>query len=151
MPQPKKIIGIDLRVRAVKVIEAEKGAKGFVPKKWGMAEIPSDLIDKHPEFENAKSEALKKLLRDNKINVRDANVVVGGSETIIRKYSLLDTPPAEIANTIKWKLAEEIPFPIEEAIFDFYPIGIEEKGKPQHFIAACISKKIYLELRQILK
>jgi len=151
MPSGRAILGIDLRVTSVKVAEIEKRENGFTLKNWGMTEIPYQLIDKHPQLEDAKADALRKLIETHKIASRDAVVVAGGSDTFVKLYTLAHLPKTEAAQAIQWKLAEETTYPIEEAIFDFYPIErsnvITEKVD---FVTACINRKTYNEAQYII-
>lgn len=151
MPGARSILGIDLRVTSVKVVEIEKKDSEFVLKNWGLTEVPFQLADKHPQLEDAKAEALRKLIQTSKIRARDAVVVVGGSDTFVKLFALSELPRAEAAQAIRWKLAEEIPYPIEEAIFDFYaiPRGEAFTEKVDYF-AACIPRKLYLETQYIV-
>ncbi|MFA5113065.1 MAG: pilus assembly protein PilM [Candidatus Margulisiibacteriota bacterium] len=151
MLSARSVLGIDLRITSVKLVEIDRKDQGFILKNWGMTEVPYQLIDKHPQLEDAKADALKKLLQTNKIKAREAVVVVGGSDTFVKLYTLADMPRSEAAQAIRWKLAEEIPYPIEEAIFDFYPVPRGEVFTEKiDYVAACTSRKNYLEALYIL-
>lgn len=140
MPGSKSILGVDLRVSSVKIVELENG----VLKNSGLTEVPCQLIDRHPELEDAKVEALRDLVQSNKITAREAVVVVGGSETFVKLIALSELPRAEAAQAIRWKLAEEISFPIEDALFDFYPVD------KTSYMAACIPRRLYQETLSVL-
>jgi type IV pilus assembly protein PilM len=116
-----------------------------------MTEVPYQLLDKHPQLEDSKADALRKLVQNAKMRSREAVAVVSGPETFIKLFTLSDLPPAEVADAIKWKFVEEIPFTAEEAIFDFYPL---EKGESFNekvdYVAACISRKLYRETQYVL-
>ncbi len=147
----KNLLGIDLRVTSVKVVEIEKKDSEFVLKNWGLTEVPYQLVDKHPQLEDAKAEALRKLIQTGKIRARDAVVVAGGPDTFVKLFALSELPRAEAAQAIRWKLAEEITYPIEEAIFDFYPIPRGEAfTEKMDYFAACIPRKLYLETLYIV-
>ena len=146
------MLGIDLRVSAVKVVEVEKlDEDNFTLKSWGMTEVPYQLIDKHPQLEDAKADALRKMLKTNKMRSREGVVVVGGNEVLVKLFTLADLPYDEIVQAIRWKFAEEIPYPIEDALIDFYPLpkgeAITEKVD---YVAACISRKVFLETQYVL-
>jgi len=149
----KPILGVDLRVNSVKVVEIEPGKEGLILKNWGLTEIPYNLIDKHPQKEDAQAETLRKLINTRKIKTRDAAVVIGGNDVFVRLFTLTEVTKTELAEVIKWKFAEEIPFPIEEALIDFYPLprsttGLSEK---KEYIAACINARLYRELEYIIR
>lgn len=153
MTATKTILGIDLRVNSVKVVEIEQGKDGIILKNWGLTEIPYDLVDKHPQKEDAQGEALRKLVQTRKIKTKDAAVVVGGSEVYVRLFTLAEVSQAELAEVIKWKFAEEIPFPVEEALFDFYPLprSTDALSEKKEYIAACINLRLYNEIEDIIR
>jgi type IV pilus assembly protein PilM len=146
------MLGVDLRVASIKVVEVErKDTTNYILKSWGMTEVPYQLIDKHPQLEDAKAEALRKLIATNKIRTREAIVVAGGPDTVVKLFSLAELPNSEAADAIKWKFAEDIPYPIEEAIFSFYPLPKGEVfTEKTDYFAACIHRKFYLEMEYIL-
>lgn len=147
----RSLLGIDLRVTSVKVVEIDWRDSGFSLNSWGMTELPYQLLDKHPELEDAKADSLKKLLQSNQLHSREAIVVVGGSDTFVKLFSLPKLPRAEASEALKWKLAEEIPFPIEEALFDFYPIPKEAEATGKvDYLTACVHRKLYLEAAHTL-
>ena len=88
MATVKPILGVDLRVNSVKVVEIESQKEGTILKNWGLTEIPDNLIDKHPQKEDAQVEALRKLINTRKIKTKDAAVVIGGSDVYVRLFTL---------------------------------------------------------------
>ncbi|MDD5382107.1 MAG: type IV pilus assembly protein PilM [Candidatus Margulisbacteria bacterium] len=153
MTAQRSVLGIDLRVTSVKVVEVEKGKDKPVIKNWGLAEIPYFLIDKHPQKEDAQAETLRKLIKSKKIETKEAVVVVGGSDVFIKIFTLAEISKAEVVEVIKWKFAEEIPFPVEDALVDFYPLtgaqhGVNEKVD---YVAACVHKNTFREIEQIIR
>lgn len=152
MPSSKSILGIDLRVTSVKVVEIEKGKDKPVLKNWVLTEIPYSLVDKHPQKEDAQAEALRKLIQTRKITTREAVVVVGGSDVHVKIFTLSKMIGAETAEAIKWKFAEEIPFPIEEAVIDFYSLPQQEaQSEKVDYVAACINISLYREIEYIIR
>jgi type IV pilus assembly protein PilM len=149
----KTFLGIDLRVNSVKVVEVEKGPQGEIIKNWGLTEIPYDLVDKHPQKEDAQAEALQKLLKTRKIKTKDAVVVVGGNDVYVKLFTLAEIAKTELAEVIKWKFAEEIPFPIEEGLIDFYtlPRAATTFSEKKEYLAACINQKLYREIEYIIR
>ena len=95
MPGSKSILGVDLRVTAVKVVEIEKEKGKPILKNWALTEVPYSLIDKHPQKEEAQAEALRKLIQTRKIKTREAAVVVGGSEAYVKIFTLSPMGRAE--------------------------------------------------------
>jgi len=150
MTSPRSILGIDLRVTAVKVVEFDSKKGAITLKNWGMTEIPFALASKHPQKEDAQADSLNKLINSRGIKANDAVVVVGGSEVFVKIYALSEVSESEITKIIKWKLAEEIPFPIEEALFDYYPLHTGGNARNE-YVAACINQKRYSEIDYIIR
>ena len=152
MPTTRAIVGVDLRVTSVKVVEIEKAEGTAILKNWGLTEVPYFLVDKHPQKEDAQAEALRKLIKTRSIKTKDAVVVVGGDDVVIKLFSLTEVSKAEVAEAIKWKFAEEIPFPIEEALIDYYPLtqGKEAETDKTDYLAACINKNYFTDLQYIV-
>jgi type IV pilus assembly protein PilM len=152
MPSSGSILGIDLRVTSVKVVEIEKGKERTVLKNWGMTEVPYSLVDKHPQKEDAQAQALRKLVQTRKIKTREASVVVGGGDVYVKIFTLSEMAGAETAEAIKWKFAEEIPFPVEEALIDFYSLPKREPlAETRDYVAACINLKTFREIEYIIR
>jgi type IV pilus assembly protein PilM len=153
MPSSGSILGIDLRVNSVKVVEIEQRKDGAVLRNWGLTEVPYSLVGKHPQKEDAQAEALRKLIQTRKIKTREAAVVVGESDVFVRLYTLAEISETEAAEVIKWKFAEEIPFPIEEALIDFYPLSKTgaAPGEKMDYVAACINGKLFQEIDYVIR
>src|SRR3989339_171354 len=152
MPWKRSALGIDLRVSSVKVVEVEITEQGPTVKNWGITEIPAELLNKHPEIENAKADALRKLLNTHNIRTTEAYVVAGGEVTAVKLVPMVGVGESEVAEAIKWKFAQDIPFPIEEAIVDFYPLPKEKTpaGEKTNYVSACLSTKTYHQYQHIL-
>ncbi len=145
------ILGVDLRVTSVKVVELDKRRDKPVLVNWALTEVPYSLVDKHPQKEDAQAEALAKLLQTRKIRTKDAVVVVGGSDVYVKIFTLSPMGRIEIAEAIKWKFAEELPFPIEEAVIDFYPLPQKTEAEKIDYVAACINISQYREIEYVIR
>src|SRR3989339_748609 len=111
MASAKTILGIDLRILSVKLVELEDGKV----INSAFASVPPNLLHQHPQLEDAKTDILIRMLQEHKIKTTEAVVVVGGSDTVVKLFTLSALPAPEVAEAIKYKLSEELPFPIEEA------------------------------------
>ena len=146
------ILGIDLRDTSVKLVEIEKKKDEALLKAWGMAEIPSALINKHPQKEEAQAEAILKIIQEYKIKASEAVVVVTGGDISVKLFTLSKVSKDEAANVIRWKFAEEVSFPMEEAIVDFYALPHQnEFSEKIDYIAACIPKRLYQEIAYVMR
>ena len=147
----RAMLGIDLRITSVKVVELEKTAANYVIKKWDAAEVPYAQFDQHPQFEDAKAGVLRQLIAKNKIKTKEAIVVTAGSDSVVKLFSLPAMPAAEAAEAIKWKFAEELQFPIEEALLSYYALPKTAASEKTDYLAACLNRRVYRETEYILK
>ncbi|MBI5399878.1 pilus assembly protein PilM [Candidatus Saganbacteria bacterium] len=153
MANIKTMLGIDLRVNSVKFVEIEFRPDGEVIKNWGLIEVPYELVDKHPEKEEAQADALRKLLQTRQIKTTDAAVVLGGSDVFIKLFTLAAVPKDELLESIKWKFSEEINFPPEDALIDYYllPRSLNAPSEKKEYLAACVNRRVYDDLERILR
>lgn len=144
MQKPKSILGIDLRVNSVKVVELESRPDGQYLVNWAAAAVPYNLIDKHPEKENAQAKLLSELIASKGFSAREAVVVLGGGEAAVKLFAMQEVSREELSAAIKWKFAEEVKYPIEDALVDFYQLDGHDH------LAACINRQTYNEINSVL-
>lgn len=143
------ILGIDLRVTSVKVVEIKRASKGFILNNWGMDEIPFELLDKHPDKESAQAKIIQRILAVNRIQTREAVILVGGPDVLVRQMSLPALSHGESREAIKWKMKDEIAYPLEEAVVDFIPLGKSAAGKAEiEYLSAAAHKET---IRRVLE
>lgn len=138
----KSILGIDLRICSVKVIEIIRQPNGYLLGSFGIEEIPYDLVDKHPEKEYAQARALQKILSLNHIKTREAVAVIGGKDVLVKRLAVAKLSKNEIAEAVKWKFKDDLAYPVEEAIIDFVPIGKSPKSNETYYLAVAANKKL---------
>lgn len=135
---PESILGIDLRVCSVKVVELKYSPQGYILTGWGMDEVSYDLAEKHPEREVAQAKALQNILSTNRIKTKEAVMVVGGGDVVVKRISMPALSHKEAYEAVKWKLKDEINFPLEAAVVSFVRTGKSPSSgsAEQEYIAA---------------
>lgn len=136
----KTVLGIDLRVCSVKVVELRKDPCGYSLLGFGMEEIPYELLDKHPDKEIAQINAIKKIISDKNFKSTQAFVVISGNDVLVKRLSMSSLSSEEIHQAIKWKIKDEFPFPIEEAVVEFQKIQNTADQKKSDFVVAATHK-----------
>lgn len=137
------ILGIDLRVRSVKVIEITKLGAEFSLTAWGMSEIPLDILEKHPEKELAQSHLLASILKEKQIKSKKCAVVAGGQDVYITQLEIPHLSKSETREAVKWKLQDELPFTLAEAVVDYF------KVKDSRVIAVAVKRSLIDQLAGI--
>ncbi|HCU23397.1 MAG TPA: hypothetical protein DF383_00125 [Deltaproteobacteria bacterium] len=144
---PQTVLGIDLGSYSVKIAQVERGFGEF--KLVGFFEIPL-VAEAVLSFEQSASAALTKFAEEHPI-VHDACVVaLPGSLASFRHLSLPFGNVKKIDQTLEFELETQIPFDIEEILFDYTILSMKEQESD--VLAAYVKKadfKSYLEHIQL--
>ena len=146
----KSILGIDLRVSAVKAVELKKGPRGWTILGWGMDQIPLELIDKHPDKEIVQANTLQKIISENHIKSKEAFVVVGGPDVLVKRLALPSLSHEETTQAIKWKIKDEVGYPIEEAIIDYRPLGKGANPEETDYLIVAVRSEAVNRIIQVM-
>lgn len=138
---------------------ASQGIVGisFLPE--GVAIAVSNLIENnqlqliHCEFSNTKTDqdsltVLKTWVATYKLGNYDCHLVLGIDDYQRIKIDAPAVPEAEIALAIRWKIADLLDFPADEAVIDYYPVpaftdhqsALEVIASPQRIIKPKITQ-----------
>ena len=81
----------------------------------------------------------------------DQVVVAGGSDILVKKISLPALSAGEAHEAIKWKIKEEISYPLEEAVVDFFPLR-KIKGKEEvEYVAAVAHRETITRILEVMR
>ncbi len=138
----RSFLGIDLRVCSVKVVELKKTSTGLVLQNWGMEDIPYDIVDRHPDKETAQAKALQKIITDKHIKTKEAIVVVGGPEVLVKRLSMPDLSGQEAHQAIKWKIKDELGYPVEEALVEYVLAGPSTVPQEKEYLIAAVKREV---------
>lgn len=137
------ILGIDLRVCSVKIVELNKDSSEANLVSWGMEEIPYDLLNKHPEKESAQSKAIQNIMCSNSIKTKEAVFVVSGNDVVVKTVSLPKNISAtDLYETIKWKIKDDVSYPIEQISLDFTALPSKQNSATLEFLTVAANKEI---------
>ncbi len=141
----KSILGLDIGISSVKIIELTPGAKAVSLVNLGIApiEIPPD--DKEEDArQRAVVKAIKNILTTKKIKTKRVISGLLGQDVFIRmvklpKSVLEKMQKEQIIGMLKNEIEAEIPFPLEEATVDFFYHGeVEEERTLKYKITVVV-------------
>lgn len=133
-----KFITIDFGESFIKIAHMEAQAPDFKLLKYEVSLTASEEEKKEEEA----VDFVKNFLKKNSIPDKDVYLSISDSDAIIIKYlSLPILPEEEILEAAKWQLKEEIPFDMQDAVFDWEAVReySDEEGVKKNgiiFIAA---------------
>lgn len=120
-----RILGLDIGSYSIKAVEVEVGLRHIEPLDF--FEEPLPITKAPPEPEELRV-AIQNLFSKNKITPPIKIVAsLPGSLVSSRLITLPFTERSKIAKTIAFELEENIPFPMEEIIFDHHIVSTFEK------------------------
>lgn len=124
----KPFIGIDIGSTSVKLALLKMGGRNVELLNFGMISLPPDsIIDGEIENPGAISDAIKNLLKSEKIpaNVKYCAFTVQGQAVIIKKITVPLMSTEELAESIQQEAEQYIPFDIDEVNVDFQIVKAE--------------------------
>ena len=124
-----QLIGLDIGSKAIKVAEIHESKKGWVLRKFGIKEIPSQTIEegviKNPE---QVSQSIRALLNENKIKESNVALSIGGYSVIVKKINVQSMTEEQLQETIHLEAEQYIPFDISDVNLDFQILGENENN-----------------------
>ncbi|NLV23410.1 MAG: type IV pilus assembly protein PilM [Deltaproteobacteria bacterium] len=156
----KNLVGIDIGSSSVKMVELKEINGEYHLENIGMASIPSEAIVDNTIMESISIvEAIKGLIKANKIKTKNVSSSISGSSVIIRKILLPVMSAEELDSTIQWEAEQYIPFEMSDVNIDYQILGPSKNDATQMNILLVAAKKdvindyvmMFHELGMVLK
>lgn len=118
------MVGLDVGADSIKVVEAKYGKDGITITGLGMAKTPDGVIDNDVILDpKALGAAIKSLLAESGIKTKQVtSSVTGQSRVVIRVIEVPKMADQELAETMKWEVERQVPFPPNEVVMDYQPL-----------------------------
>jgi len=119
--------GLDIGQASIKAVKMERAGS--------VAQVTSfDVIDVEPgEDENTRpartQAAIGELLGRRKIGSDPVIVAVPGNQTFFRPFELPPAPASRLAGIVGFEARNQIPFPIDEVLWDFKQLAPSDDGQ----------------------
>lgn len=116
----KRVIGLDIGTSSVKAVVLKELSRGFQLMHLGIEHLPPEVIVDGAVMDAAiVVDAIQKLIRSQKIKIKDVAISVSGSSVIVKKIPLPRMSEQELEESIQWEAEQYIPFDIEDVNIDF--------------------------------
>ncbi len=136
----KGTVGIDIGSSSVKLVELKETKKGYQLKNFGVAPLSSEaIVDGAIMDSGAIADAIRSLITNLKVKVKDVVTSVSGHSVIIKKINLPIMTDDELAESIQWEAEQFIPFDINDVNIDFQIMSgsaSEEQGQMEVLLVA---------------
>ncbi|MBM3860786.1 MAG: type IV pilus assembly protein PilM [Verrucomicrobia bacterium] len=122
-----RILALDIGASSVKIGEFHAGGRGLRLTNFNHAEIGLD-----PEHEEHRQEllmaAVRNLLREKGIRSGKVVFCVPGQSVFTRFVKLPPVEESKVLQIIQYEAQQNVPFPIEEVVWDYQLLGATEGG-----------------------
>lgn len=142
----KGVVGLDIGSASVKLIELKpvgKSGTEFKLVKAGIEALPPEaIVDGAIMDSGAIVDAINRLFASLKIKTPDVATSVSGNAVIVKKISLPQMSPEELAESIHWEAEQYIPFDIQDVSLDYEILEGGEGGNMDVILVAVKKDKI---------
>jgi type IV pilus assembly protein PilM len=119
-----QLVGVDVGSSAIKAVEikvsGKPGAETYQLLNIGMEPLPPEaIVDGAIMDSGAVIDAIQRLFTTQKIKTGDVATSVSGNAVIVKKISLPQMSPEELAESIHWEAEQYIPFDIQDVAIDY--------------------------------
>jgi len=140
----KNVVGLDIGSSAIKLVELkEKKGGSYELVKLGVERLsPEAIVDGSIMDSSMVVETISKL--NNEKSVKNSNYAtsLSGHSVIIKKISLPEMSPEELAESIQWEAEQYIPFDINDVNLDYVPLNTGTGDNVEVILVAVKKEKI---------
>jgi len=140
----RPLFGLDIGSSTIKIVQIREVKKKYYLEKFGIKALaPEMIVDGTVMDAGRVVEALKELLAEQKVKLKDVAISISGHSVIVKKINLPVMTEEELEESIKWEAEQYIPFDINDVNIDFHILGTAEgqDGQPQMSVLLVAAKK----------
>jgi type IV pilus assembly protein PilM len=140
----KGLVGVDIGSSAIKAVELKAGGKGgaeYQLVNLGIEGLPPEaIVDGAIMDSGSVIDGVQRLFASQKIKTSDVAVSVSGNAVIVKKISLPQMSPEELAESIHWEAEQYIPFDIQDVALDYEVIEGAYSGGNMDVLLVAVKK-----------
>jgi type IV pilus assembly protein PilM len=119
MAKNKLALGLDIGSSSVKLVHLKEGKRGFQLLAWGEAPLPPEaVVDNQLMNSAAIVEAIRELVAQQKVKIKDVAIGVRGHSVIIKRISMPFMSQEDLDESIQWEAEQYIPFDVKDVNID---------------------------------
>lgn len=151
----RQLLGLDIGSSSIKLVQIKEHRGRHTLQKFGVKELePEVIVDGTVMDEGRVVSAIKELLAEHHVKLKQVAISISGHAVIIKKISLPPMPDEELDGQVKLAAEQYIPFDINEVNLDFHVLppseNAEEQGEMSIVLVAAKKDKIN-ELTELVK
>ncbi|MBI4709893.1 MAG: pilus assembly protein PilM, partial [Nitrospirae bacterium] len=139
--------------RHIKVVQLKDVKDGYQLERLNIATLPPELIVDGSIIDSPRVvEAIKGLISESGIKIKDAAISVSGhSSVIIKRISLPQMTEDELNDSIKFEAEPYVPFDIDDVNLDFQILGTGEEQNKMDVVIVAVKKDKINEYVSVVK
>lgn len=141
----RQLVGLDIGSRAIKLVQIKELKGRYFLQKFGIKPLePEVIVDGTVMDAGRVIDAIKELLQEQGVKVKQVALSVSGHAVIVKKINLPQTPDDQMEAKVKEAAEQYIPFDINEVNLDYYilnPAETTEEGQTQMAVLLVAAKK----------
>lgn len=127
--KPRKLVGLDIGSSSVKAVELARKGDGYELVSLGLEPLGQDVVvDGSIMDALLVSSAIKKVVTQNKIKVKEVATSVSGHSVIVKRMTLSAANEAEVAAAIPYEAQQHIPFDVADVNVSYQVMGPSPAG-----------------------
>lgn len=116
----KLLVGMDIGTHSIKVVRLKSKGKGYQLLNFGIMPLrPETVIDGNIVDASALVEAIRNLIRMEKIKAKEVATAVSGQSVIVKRIRVPQMTEKELSEAIQGEAEQHIPFDIADVNIDF--------------------------------
>jgi len=116
----KLLVGIDIGTHSIKVVRLKQKGKGYQLLNFGMMPLrPETIADGNIADAEAVVEAVRNLMRMEKIKAKEVATAISGQSVIVKRIRVPQMTEKELSEAIQGEAEQHIPFEISDVNIDF--------------------------------
>ncbi len=142
-PRSRSTVGLDIGSGYIKAVMISHGSGQPVLEKVALARVPDDAIVEGEVMDpSVVAEAVRQLLAQAQVKVKDVVVAVGGRDVIIKKILMDRMKDQEAREVIRWEADQHVPFDPENVELDFQILDPEADGLQMQVLLVAAKREL---------
>jgi len=152
----KQLLGLDIGSSAIKLVQLKEVKGRYSLQKFGMKPLePEVIVDGTVMDAGRVVTAIKELMQETGVKLRNVAISVSGHSVIVKKISLPPMGDDELETEVKLAAEQYIPFDLNEVNLDYHVVNAAEQsddGQMQMSVLLVAAKKDKVnELAELVK
>ncbi|HTL19016.1 MAG TPA: pilus assembly protein PilM, partial [Patescibacteria group bacterium] len=136
MLSSKSFLAVDFGAANLKVAEFEiTDEGGLLLKQYGLWPLGLDATQEGAR-DGATQKALQQLLAEKAYGSRNINICAPGFHTFSKFVKLPPVDTSKVTQIIQYEAQQNVPFPLEEVVWDYQILGAAASGELEVFLVA---------------